>query len=333
VRLIAEVTPNEDLSVNKGIVGEFPLALSAPMAGRVVPVYALALLCCTASALHLPTRPPLTCTAPRCAVCASAAGHEEGRKINREMFAIGAPALVGLAIEPVASLVDTAFVGRCCGASQLAGVGLAVAIFNLVSKAFNFLSPATTSLVAAASPDNAPGEFTEPMVRATSASLSIAAVLGLAVAAVLTCGANPILGSLLGLLATDPVRASARAYLIFRGLAAPAGLAMLCMQVRTMRAYPATSEGHTRHGTRPYTHTIRAVVFVFVIPQGAFRGARDTKTPLLALAVSTVVNVALDAAFIPKRVLGMLSVVCVMCVCVSECMCVCVYRYIYLCSR
>jgi putative MATE family efflux protein len=183
------------------------------------------------------------------------------------MVAIAAPALVGLAVEPLASLVDTAFVGRCCGAVDLAGVGIGISIFNLVAKAFNFLSPATTSLVAAVSSETDPGQFNEPMIRATSASLSVAAAIGLAVTAMLTLGSGAILTRVVRMSPTDPLRASARAYLSFRALAAPAVLGMLCIQ-------------------------------------GAFRGARDTKTPLAALTVTTLMNVALDAVCIPKRFLG-----------------------------
>ncbi|EOD31718.1 hypothetical protein EMIHUDRAFT_112672 [Emiliania huxleyi CCMP1516] len=186
--------------------------------------------------------------------------------IDRQMAEIGAPALVGLSIEPVASLVDTAFVGRCCATADLAGVGIGVGIFNLVAKAFNFLSPATTSLVAAASPESEPGEFTTPMLQAVSASLAVASVAGLGIAAALTLGAGRLLNTL-GIAAGSPMRPSAVAYLLLRGLSAPASLGLCCIQ-------------------------------------GAFRGARDTRTPLLGLATVTAVNVALDAAFIPARALG-----------------------------
>ena len=67
------------------------------------------------------------------------------------MMAIGLPALAGLAVDPIASLVDTAFVGRMCGSGPLAGAAVAIAVFNLISKTFNFFSPATTSLVEASS--------------------------------------------------------------------------------------------------------------------------------------------------------------------------------------
>ena len=74
--------------------------------------------------------------------------------LSREMLEIGAPALVGLAIDPLASLADTAFIGRLCGPGALAGAGVAISIFNLVSKTFNFLSSATTSMVASASSES-----------------------------------------------------------------------------------------------------------------------------------------------------------------------------------
>ena len=210
-------------------------------------------------------RHPPTLSPRRLGTPALSDGGDEAA-IDRQMAEIGAPALVGLSIEPVASLVDTAFVGRCCATADLAGVGIGVGIFNLVAKAFNFLSPATTSLVAAASPESEPGEFTTPMLQAVSASLAVASVAGLGIAAALTLGAGRLLNTL-GIAAGSPMRPSAVAYLLLRGLSAPASLGLCCIQ-------------------------------------GAFRGARDTRTPLLGLATVTAVNVALDAAFIPARALG-----------------------------
>ena len=59
----------------------------------------------------------------------------QGRKsLRRETLEIAAPALLGLAIDPIASLADTGFISRCCGAASLAGAGLAISVFNLVSK-------------------------------------------------------------------------------------------------------------------------------------------------------------------------------------------------------
>ena len=79
---------------------------------------------------------------------------EDAYGLPREMLEIGAPAFVGLAIDPLASLADTAFIGRLCGPGALAGAGVAISVFNLVSKTFNFLSSATTSMVASVSSES-----------------------------------------------------------------------------------------------------------------------------------------------------------------------------------
>jgi len=170
------------------------------------------------------------------------------------MLSIALPAIVGLAIDPVAGMVDTAFIGRCCGTEALAGSGVAISVFNLVSKTFNFLSSATTSQVASASPDAPPGEFTAEMIQAASASLTVALVLGCCIAAALVLANGPLLGMLR--VAPDQLP-SARAYLSMRALSAPATLALMTLQ-------------------------------------GAFRGARDTRTPLGALALASGLNVVLD---------------------------------------
>lgn len=58
------------------------------------------------------------------------------------------PTALALAADPVASLIDTAFVGRL-GAAQLAAVGVSIAIFNQASRITMFpLVSLTTSFVA-----------------------------------------------------------------------------------------------------------------------------------------------------------------------------------------
>ena len=52
---------------------------------------------------------------------------EAKRAVDRSMAAIALPALAGLTIDPIASLVDTAMVGRFCAAADLAGAGVASA--------------------------------------------------------------------------------------------------------------------------------------------------------------------------------------------------------------
>lgn len=72
----------------------------------------------------------------------------KGDELGREIAIIAFPALVALAADPLASLVDTAFIGRL-GSVELAAVGVSIAVFNLISKLLNFpVLNLTTSLVA-----------------------------------------------------------------------------------------------------------------------------------------------------------------------------------------
>ena len=119
------------------------------------------------------------------------------RELRREMLAIGVPALAGLSIDPIASLVDTAMIGRFCTASDLAGAGVAVSIFNLISRMFNFLNSATTSAVAAASDEETPaGSFNFAMTQQASAALAVAVIGGSLLAVALISGSGALLGAL-----------------------------------------------------------------------------------------------------------------------------------------
>ncbi|KAL1811643.1 hypothetical protein ACET3Z_021708 [Daucus carota] len=68
--------------------------------------------------------------------------------LGSEILSIAVPAALALAADPVASLIDTAFIGRL-GAVEIAAVGVSIAIFNQVSKVTIFpLVSITTSYVA-----------------------------------------------------------------------------------------------------------------------------------------------------------------------------------------
>ena len=201
-------------------------------------------------------RRPSFLTAGREGADREAAG-DRRESVDREMLAIAAPALVGLAIDPLASLVDTAFVGRLCSSADLAGAGVSIGLFNLLSRTFNFINTATTSSVAAASSDEAPGVFTTEMGRQASAALAVAVGVGVGLALLMTLGGGALL-RLLGVGADSPLRAPARAYLAARAIAAPATLSLMALQ-------------------------------------GAYRGARDTRTPLGALALASALNIVLGA--------------------------------------
>lgn len=68
--------------------------------------------------------------------------------IGREILGIALPAALAVAADPVASLIDTAFVGHL-GPVELAAVGVSIAIFNQASRITIFpLVSITTSFVA-----------------------------------------------------------------------------------------------------------------------------------------------------------------------------------------
>ncbi|KAK4476378.1 hypothetical protein RD792_015529 [Penstemon davidsonii] len=69
-------------------------------------------------------------------------------EIGMEILSIAFPAALALAADPVASLIDTAFIGHL-GPVEIAAVGVAIAIFNQASKVTIFpLVSITTSFVA-----------------------------------------------------------------------------------------------------------------------------------------------------------------------------------------
>lgn len=65
------------------------------------------------------------------------------------ILALAAPTVVALAADPLLSLADTAFAAPL-GPAALAALGVNTAIFTLALFLFNFLSSATTPLVAGA---------------------------------------------------------------------------------------------------------------------------------------------------------------------------------------
>jgi MATE family multidrug resistance protein len=126
------------------------------------------------------------------------------------------PALGALATDPLVSLVDTAFVGRL-GTTELAALGISVAIFGLAFFAFNFLAYGVTPLVA-----KALGEGHRARAAQVISNGLVAAVgLGILVVVVVQIVAEPVL-ELMG--ASADVLPAAEGYLRIRVLAAPAVL-------------------------------------------------------------------------------------------------------------
>ncbi len=135
---------------------------------------------------------------------------------DAEILRLAIPALGALAADPLVSLVDTAYVGRL-GTEALGALAIAAAVFGVAFAAFNFLSYATTPLVAlrlGAGDGVGAG-------RLATAAIGSAIGLGIAATIVLIAGARPLLS---GLGAGAELIGPATEYLTIRAWALPAVL-------------------------------------------------------------------------------------------------------------
>ncbi|XP_020252763.1 protein DETOXIFICATION 44, chloroplastic [Asparagus officinalis] len=191
--------------------------------------------------------------------------------ISVEILYIALPAVLALAADPIASLVDTAFVGAF-GSVELAAIGVSVSLFNLVSKLFNIpLLNVTTSFVAEQQAlDNKTEENKgfesqglmggKKYLPAVSTSLALAAGIGIMEAIALSLGSGSLL-NFMGVPVDSPMRIPSEQFLQLRAFGAPP-------------------------------------VVIALAAQGTFRGFMDTKTPLYAVGTGNLLNAALDPIFI-----------------------------------
>ncbi|OIW01344.1 hypothetical protein TanjilG_20526 [Lupinus angustifolius] len=175
-----------------------------------------------------------------------------------DILSIALPAALALAADPIASLIDTAFVGHI-GSVELAAVGVSASVFNLVSKVFNVpLLNITTSYVAeeqalirkedsTQSDDNGlSGKYqNKKLLPSVSTSLALAATLGIAETVALLLGSGTLM-NIMGIPADSPMRGPAEDFLMLRAFGAPP-------------------------------------IVIALAAQGTFRGFMDTKTPLYAV--------------------------------------------------
>jgi Na+-driven multidrug efflux pump len=187
------------------------------------------------------------------------------KSIDKELIALAVPALGSLALDPVLSLIDTAFIGRLADAAPLAGVGIASIVLSISFSVFNFLAIAIIPEVSSALSSNAGSDSPiTPDCKTRAASKVISAGLFLAVS--------------LGCLSGSVIYASAPRLCRILG----ASPVVLPHAVAYLRA--------------------RAVVSPFVLASfvggGAFRGFRDTRTPFKIALVANSANFILDPLLI-----------------------------------
>nr|AXP83339.1 citrate transporter [Fagopyrum esculentum] len=195
-------------------------------------------------------------------------------ELGQEIMQIALPAALALAADPIASLIDTAFIGHL-GPVELAAVGVSIAIFNQASRITIFpLVSITTSFVAEEdtfvkmTPEDEDKDKTVQAMEmnhrrhipSASTSIIIGMFLGLLQTFFLVMGAK-ILLSAMGVDSDSPMLKPAHKYLTLRSLGSPAVLLSLAMQA-------------------------------------VFRGLRDTRTPLYATVVGDLSNIILDPILI-----------------------------------
>jgi putative MATE family efflux protein len=188
-------------------------------------------------------------------------------KLTAEFLRIGGPALIQLAAEPLAALVDTAYLGRL-GPDVLGGAGVAVSAQYAVSKLYNDpLLRTSISLVASqdgkarSSKDAASDEDAKKELSiAVSSALLLAATVGIIQLFVYSIFCKGIVRGM-GVVPTSGMWYSAVSYLQIRALGTPAAT-------------------------------------LWLVANGIFRGLGDTKTPLIYSLVFTLLNAVLDPLFI-----------------------------------
>lgn len=200
------------------------------------------------------------------------------RQLTREFFTIALPAFIQLAAEPLAGLVDTAYLGRL-GPEVLGGAGVAISAQYAVGKLYNDpLLRTSISLVASedgkrklrnnnsdetiTTDDNTNNEDDDrrALSMAVSSSMLLAFAVGSVQLVLYYLFANSILSGM-GVTSTSGMYDSAFSYMRVRALGTPAAT-------------------------------------LWLVTNGIFRGLGDTATPLKYSILFTVLNAILDPIFI-----------------------------------
>ncbi|KAF1001941.1 hypothetical protein AG4045_004560 [Apium graveolens] len=181
--------------------------------------------------------------------------------VQTELIRLSIPAIAGQAIEPLAQLMETAYIGRL-GSLELASAGVSISIFNIISKVFNIpLLSVTTSFVAEDISKHSTEGFSSAermQLPSVSTALVLSIGIGILEATALYLGSGMFL-SIMGISTASPMRTSAHHFLQLRALGCPAVVLSLAIQ-------------------------------------GIFRGFKDTETPVKCLALGNTAAVFLFPA-------------------------------------
>ncbi|KAG5080553.1 hypothetical protein JHK86_004618 [Glycine max] len=216
-------------------------------------------------------------------------------ELGLEILNIALPTTLALAADPIASLIDTAFIGHI-GPVELAAVGVSIAIFNQISKITIIpLVSVTTSLVAeedAADEQNQQSEkemlmkvsnedvkldvhdHIEKAGNPSSANVGRVAKLKHDKSYIPSASSGVVIGGVLGVLQALFLIFTAKPMLSYMGVDSNSPMFKPAQQYLTLRSFGAPA------------------VIISMAIQGVFRGIKDTKTPLYATGFLLLIKVA-----------------------------------------
>ncbi|WOK92409.1 hypothetical protein Cni_G01100 [Canna indica] len=228
-------------------------------------------------------------------------------ELGLEIMKIAFPAALALMADPIASLIDTAFIGQI-GPVELAAVGVSIAVFNQVSRIAIFpLVSVTTSFVAEEDAarkvnggDAASRECQEPFfddnemkelivqndhnehvyTSSISSDKSTITTECSSRKHIPSASSALVIGGILGLLQTVLLVFGAKPILNYMGVKYDSPMMKPACQYLTLRSLGAPA------------------VLLSLAVQGVFRGFKDTKTPLYATVAGDATNIVLDPLFI-----------------------------------
>ncbi|KMT14492.1 hypothetical protein BVRB_4g072640 [Beta vulgaris subsp. vulgaris] len=223
-------------------------------------------------------------------------------ELGQEIAQIALPAALALTADPIASLVDTAFIGQI-GPIELAAVGVSIALFNQVSRIAIFpLVSVTTSFVAEedavaevgseqqkieclesnSSSNNEAKELLpqsgESTFKFKTSSFSVESSKPQK-RHIPSASSALVIGAILGLLQAIFLISLAKPLLNYMGVKPDSPMLPPAKRYLTLRSLGAPA------------------VLLSLAMQGIFRGFKDTKTPLYATVAGDVTNIILDPIF------------------------------------
>ncbi|KAJ4893146.1 MATE efflux family protein FRD3 [Raphanus sativus] len=239
--------------------------------------------------------------------------------IGRELLSMAFPAALALASDPVASLIDTAFIGHL-GAVELAAVGVSIAIFQQASRITIFpIVSVTTSFVAEEDTLEKMKEEEEANkaknVHANTLAVQDSLEKGVAsttsnnknqpqqtpVDVKLTLETKSNNGNKANKKGKKTINSASTAMIIGLTLGLVQAIVLIFSSKVLIGIMGVKPNSAVLSAAQKYL-TIRSLgtpaLLLSLSMQGIFRGFKDTKTPLYATVASDALNIILDPIFI-----------------------------------